>query len=104
MKGGVRARYSCVGCAYGTWGRKAPLWLESTLRQGEDVPSLMVADEELMPKDEGVGKKELAKISQSPEHLASSDKGLFLTQTSLECLYLGGTEREMSSVEGQPTT
>lgn len=59
MKGGVRARYSCVGCEYGTWGRKAPLWLESTLRQGEDVPSLMVADEELMPEDEGVGKKEL---------------------------------------------
>lgn len=35
---------------------------QSTLRQGEGVASLMVADEELRPKD-GVGKKELAKIS-----------------------------------------
>lgn len=62
---------------------------QRTLRQGEGVASLMVAEEELMPKDEEVGKKELAKISQSPENLVSSDKDLFLTQTSLECLYLG---------------
>jgi hypothetical protein len=69
---------------------KERLVAQSTLRPGEGVAGLMVADGELRSKDGGMGKKALAKISQSPENLVSSDKGLFLTQTSLECLCLGG--------------
>lgn len=56
-------------------------------------------------RDEEWERRTSLKYLRAQEKLVSSDKGLFLTQTSLECLYFGGAEGEMSSVEGgQPTT
>lgn len=53
-----------------------------------------------VPRDEEWERRTSLKYLRAQEKLVSSDKGLFLTQTSLECLYFGGAKGEMSSVEG----
>lgn len=53
-----------------------------------------------VPGDEEWERRSSLKYLRAQENLVSSDKRLFLTQTSLECLYFGEAEGGMSSVEG----